>query len=117
MSVLISVPLSGGGSVVIEAPEELVPAGVELAATRPGEVIQEAGQTLEEALDKTLVPVARAVIGRLREIEPQEAEITLGLKLSAEAGIVISKIAGEASIEVKLTWRRSEMTEGRSEMT
>ncbi len=108
MSVLISVPLDEGGNVVVEVPEELVPAGVELAAPRPGEVIKEAGQTLEEALDKTLVPVARALIGRLREIEPQEAEVTLGLKLSAEAGVVISKIAGEASLEVKLTWRRSE---------
>lgn len=108
MSVLISVPLDAGGSVVVEAPDELVPDGVELAAARPGEVIKEAGQTLEEALDKTLMPVARALIGSLRDIEPQEAEVTLGLKLSAEAGVVISKIAGEASLEVKLTWRHSE---------
>ena len=59
MSVLISVPLEDGGSVVVEAPEELVPGGVELAAARPGEVIKQADQTLEEALDKTLMPVAR----------------------------------------------------------
>ena len=110
MSVLISVPLGAGGSIVVEAPEELVAAGVDLAATRPGEVIKEASQTLAEGLDKTLMPVARALIERLREIEPQEAEVTLGLKLSAEAGVVLSKVAGEASLTVKLTWRRSEET-------
>jgi hypothetical protein len=105
MSVLISVPLQDGGSIVVEAPEELASAGV-VRASRPGEVVKQAGETFEEALDKTLVPVARAVIGCLEEIAPQQVEVTLGLKLSAEAGVVISKIAGEASLEVKLTWKR-----------
>jgi len=107
MSVLISVPLEDGGSIVVEASDDLTPDGVVLAA-RPGEVVKEAGQTLEEALDKTLVPVARALMGRLREIEPQEAQVTLGLKLSAETGVVISKVAGEASLTVTLIWRRPE---------
>jgi len=47
------------------------------------------------------------LIGRLREIEPDEAEVTLGLKVSAEAGVIISNVAGESSFEVKLTWRRA----------
>lgn len=105
MSVLVSVPVQSGGTIVVEAPDELVPAGV-VRASRPGEVVKEVGQTLEEALDKTLVPVGRAVVDRLDEIAPDGVEISLGLKLSAEAGIVISKAAGEASLVVKLTWSR-----------
>ncbi len=54
MSVLISVPLKErGGSIVIEAPEELAPAGVvRAAAVSPGEVVKEAGQTLEDHLTR-----------------------------------------------------------------
>ena len=110
MSVLISVPLENGTSIVVEAPEELMPPGVE-RASRPGEVVQQASETLEEALDKTLVPVARAVIGRLDEIGPQGVEVTVGLKFSAEAGLVVSKIAGEASLAVKLTWTHANADE------
>jgi hypothetical protein len=106
MSVLISVPLEAGGTVIVEAPEEL---GGVVKAARPGEVVKQAGETLEDALENTLVPVARAVLGRLTEIGPQEVEVSLGLKLSAEAGVVISKVAGEASLVVKLTWKRDEI--------
>jgi Trypsin-co-occurring domain 1 len=105
MSVLVSVPLEGGGSIVMEAPEELTPVGV-TRASRPGEVVKEAGETLEEALDNTLVPVTQAVMARLKDMGPEGVEISLGLKLSAEAGVVISKVAGEASLVVKLTWKK-----------
>jgi hypothetical protein len=105
MSVLIEVPFEDGGSVVVEAPEEVVSAGV-VRAARPGQVAKQAGETFESALDNTLVPVARAVVGRVKELGPQTVEISLGLKLAAEAGAVISKVAGEASLVVKLTWER-----------
>jgi Trypsin-co-occurring domain 1 len=105
MSVLISVPLESGGVIVVEAPEELASGGV-VRAARPGEIVKQASETLEEALEKSLVPVAKAVLGCLEEIGPHDVEVTLGLKLSAEAGVVISKVAGEASLAVKLTWRR-----------
>lgn len=107
MGVLVSLPLNDGGHIVVEASEEPAAAGV-VRAARPGEVVQEAGQTFEEALDRTLMPVANALMERLSKIKPQEAEVTLGLTLSAEAGVVFSKIAGEASFSVKLTWRTPE---------
>ena len=110
MSVLISLPLRDGGSIIVEAPEELAPAGV-VRASKPGEVVRTAAHTLEDALDQTLRPVAQALMSQLAELKPQEAEISLGLKLSAEAGVVISKVAGEASITVKLTWQESEQSQ------
>ena len=104
MSLLIEVPLESGGSIVVEAPEELAPAGV-VRASSPGKVVKQAGETFEEALDRTLVPVARAIVSRLEEIAPESVEVTLGLKLSAEAGVVLSKVGGEATLSVKLTWK------------
>ncbi len=103
MTVLVSIPLENGESVVFEASDDLSVGGMVLAA-KPDEVIERAGRTLEEALDKTLVPVAQAVMTRLAELKPQEVEVTLGLTLSAEAGVIISKVAGEASISVKFKW-------------
>jgi hypothetical protein len=107
MSVLIAVPLKDGGRVVVEAPEELAAPGV-VRASRPGEVVKQAGETLEESLEKTLVPVARAVRGCLAEVAPDVVEVSLGLKLSAEAGVIVSKVAGEASLAVTLTWKRED---------
>lgn len=104
MSVLIAVPLESGGTVVVEADEEVTPGGV-VRASRPGEVVKELGVTFEEALDRTLVPVARALKSALGGIAPHDVEVTLGLKLSAEAGVVLSKVGGEATLTVKLSWR------------
>ena len=104
MSVLISFPAGSGGRVVVEAPEDLASAGVVLAA-RPGEVVKEAAKTLEEALDDTLTPLAHAVLAKLAELKPDSAEVTLGLTFTAEAGLVVAKASGEASLQVKLVWQ------------
>jgi Trypsin-co-occurring domain 1 len=104
MSVLIAVP-ADGGTIVVEAPDELSPAGV-VRAAKPGEVVHQAGETLEQALETSLIPVARAVTKSLASVSPDAVEVSLGLKLSAEAGVIISKVAGEASFEVKLSWTR-----------
>lgn len=104
MSVLIAVPLASGGTIVVETDEEVTPAGV-VRASRPGEVVKQLGMTFEEALDRVLVPVARALKGALSDIAPDAVEVTLGLKLSAEAGVVLSKVGGEATLTVKLSWQ------------
>jgi hypothetical protein len=105
MSVLVSLPLASGASLTVEADDDRSSAGMTRAA-KPGEIVATVGQTLEDALDTTLVPVAEAIVERLQTIAPSEAEVTLGLKLSAEVGVIVSKVAGEATLQVKLTWRR-----------
>ena len=104
MSVLIAVPLASGGEIIVEADEEVTPAGV-VRAARPGEVVKQLGETFDEALDRTLVPIARALKGALADAAPDNVEVTLGLKLSAEAGVVLSKVGGEATLSVKLSWQ------------
>jgi len=37
---------------------------------------------------------------------PSETELSFGIKLEAEAGALIAKVGGEATIGVKLTWKR-----------
>jgi hypothetical protein len=98
-------PLEDGGRLVFEAPEDLTPAGVTLAA-RPGEVIEQAGETIEAAINKALRPVAKALKAQFVEFEPDEVRVTLGLTLTAEAGLIVSKVSGEAAISVTMSWSR-----------
>lgn len=107
MSLLVAVPLADGGRIVFEAPEDLTPAGVTLAA-RPGEVIEQAGETIEAAIDRALTPVAKALRAQFEALAPDEVTVTLGLTLSAEAGLIISKMSGEAAITVTMSWSREQ---------
>jgi hypothetical protein len=75
MSVLIAVP-ADGGTIVVEAPDELSPAGV-VRAAKPGEVVHQASETLEQALETSLIPVARAVIGGGRASSPARRSAAL----------------------------------------
>jgi hypothetical protein len=63
-----------------------------------------AGKTLEAALS-TLRPVAAAVIEQLRGVSPDEAQVEMGFKLSAQAGAILTKVGGEAHLVVTLVWK------------
>jgi len=107
VSLLVAVPLAGGGRLVFEAPEDLTPAGVTLAA-RPGEVLEQAGETIEAAIDRALTPIATALKAQFDTLAPDEVKVTLGLTLSAEAGLIVSKMSGEAAITVTMSWSREQ---------
>lgn len=104
---LAEFPLVAGGSVIVEVDE---PGGAEggiVRAARPGEAVVRAGQTLEAAVEK-IKPIATAFITRLREgvQAPDEIEVEFGIKLSTEAGVVITSSGMEANFKVTLTWTR-----------
>lgn len=73
--------------------------------------IIEAGQRMEEALT-TLRPALESVVRTVTAMAPAECEIEFGLKLNAEAGVVVAKTAIEGHFNVKLTWQRSGRPEG-----
>jgi Trypsin-co-occurring domain 1 len=104
VSPLIRVPLDAGGSIVVESSEDLASGPVRVG--RAGEVVTEAAQTLESALDE-LRPALATLLDRLRDIaHPDEVRVELGIKLSAKAGVIIAQTAGEANFKVALLWRR-----------
>ncbi|MGB3298680.1 MAG: CU044_2847 family protein [Phormidesmis sp.] len=79
-----------------------------VAAPGTGQLVLEANQTLEEALDH-VKPVIATVASRLRSgltTPADEVEVTFGLKLSAVAGVVFSSVGGEVTFEVKLKWAK-----------
>ncbi|MEL7356938.1 MAG: CU044_2847 family protein [Cyanobacteria bacterium J06560_6] len=83
--------------------------GVQRVATpRTGQLVLEANQTLEAALEQ-VKPVIGTVASKLRAgmtTPADEVEVTFGLKLSAAAGVVFSSVGGEVTFEVKLKWAK-----------
>jgi hypothetical protein len=77
-------------------------------ATRVDANVEKAKQSFEKALDQ-VVPVAAAAFNRLRQgltTPASEVEIKFGLKMTAEAGVIISSVGGEVNFEVTLTWKQ-----------
>ena len=108
MKRLIEFPLEGGGSIMVEVDEPRAE-GSPVRGAHPPEVVEKARQTFETALDK-LRPTAAAIITKLRDLSepPNEVVVEFGIKLSADAGVVLASAGAEANFTVTMTWRRNE---------
>jgi hypothetical protein len=106
MKRLIEFPLQDGSSMIVEVDKPETPGSVTRAA-RPGEAIEKAKQTLDDALDK-VTPAAQAVVSKLRGLhdEPDEIAVEFGIKLSAAAGAFIASAGVEANYKVTLKWTK-----------
>ncbi len=102
MKHLVAFPLESGGSIVIEVDEPEV--GGTVRAAR-GEKLDQAKETVEEALNKIL-PVTKNVVEKIRDVahKPEEIEITFGVKLTTTAGAVIASASAEANFEIRMLW-------------
>jgi len=77
------------------------------AAVNSEQLVLQSTLTLEQALDQ-VQPVISKVVSRLRSgltTPADEVEVTFGLKLSAEAGVVFGSVGGEVTFEVNATVR------------
>jgi hypothetical protein len=113
MKRLVEFPLQDGGTMLVEVDEpegyaEAVVRGGVVKAARPGEVVEKAKETFEDALDK-IKPGAQAIIDKLRGLHdaPDEIDVEFGIKLSAEAGAFIASAGVEATYTVSLKWTKS----------
>ena len=104
MSYLVEFPTgrADGGSVIVELGDEQL-AGFSPAAVSPGEVAAKATASLEDALDR-LIPTIQTIGDRVKSLAPDECSVALGVKLTAEAGVIVAKAAGEANFTITLKW-------------
>jgi hypothetical protein len=107
MTYLVEVPIETGGRLLVQASEEDLPVGLELAARRPSEILAHAAQPLEQALDE-LRPAVEAVRSRLSAMAPDEVTVEFGIVLGAETGVVVAKGTTEVHFTVTLTWKPGE---------
>ncbi len=104
MGELVAVPLDNGGVIVVEM--DHAPAGV-VKAGRAGQIVGEAAQTLETALE-SVTPAVQSILAKLRQAGSHEITVELGLMLTAEAGVVIAKTASGCHLKVTLHWGRDD---------
>jgi hypothetical protein len=106
MGRLVAVPLEQGGSVVIEI-DDGEEDGI-VRAARPGELFGTATQSFEAALER-LRPMAEAIVRNLSSLAqpPTGLVVEFGVKLSAQAGLVVAHTSGESNFKVTLEWQAS----------
>ena len=101
MTKLVEFKLEGGGSVIVQVDEnESGP----VPAANPGDLAGQAMMTFEQAAAK-LRPIARAVLAQVKDLGPQDVTIELGVKFSAEAGVILAKSSAEGTCKVTLAWK------------
>ena len=108
---LVEFPLEDGGSVLIETDETLPfpqthDAGGQVTRglrTAPGEILT-AGHSLETALG-AVRPALEAVTRLMRQMAPDDWEVTFGIKLSAQAGALIARSGLEGNFQVRMSWQ------------
>ena len=107
MKRFVKFPLEDGSIVTVET-DEPEPAGGLVRAGRSDEIIGEAGQTFESALE-ALQPISSALIEKLHSaaVPPNDIEVQFGISLSAAAGMIVSKVGADANFKVTLSWKRS----------
>jgi Trypsin-co-occurring domain 1 len=103
MAYLVEFPVAGNERVIVEMDDEQL-AGLAPAAVSPGEVAATATESFEAALDR-LLPAVQAIGARMKQLSPEELTVALGVKLTAEAGVIVAKAAGEANFTVTLKWQ------------
>ena len=107
MAYVIEIPVEAGGRLLVQAREDDLPGGLELASLRPGEVVTRARESVEAAIDQ-IKPAINAVTSRLKAMTADDVAVEFGIVLGAETGAVIAKGTAEVHFTVTLRWKRGE---------
>lgn len=103
MAHLVRVALDNGQSIFVEISDD--DPGIERVG-RGDDAANAAVQTLENALSHVR-PAIEAVIYQMRQAAdpPQQVTVDFGIKITAEANVVIAKAATEANFTVSAEWK------------
>jgi hypothetical protein len=104
---LIEFSLGDGNTILVEVEEPQASDRGQTLVSRHGKMVAQAKQSFEEAIDK-IKPVAETIITKLRDLSelPDEVEVKFGVKMSAEAGVVLTSAGVEANYEITLKWHK-----------
>lgn len=107
MKQLVEFTLDVSSPIIVETVEPEPPGSVVRATKKPGEVLEEAKHTFEEAVDTVHAATERAIV-KLRSLSEQPDQMTMefGFNFSAQFGAVIASASAEANYKVTLAWPR-----------
>lgn len=102
MAYLVEFPVGDGETITVEMDDDQL-AGFTPASVQPGAIAATATESFETAIDR-LVPAMRAISERLQLLAPDQITLAVGVKVTAEAGVIVARAAGEANFTVTLKW-------------
>ncbi|MDB9318713.1 MULTISPECIES: CU044_2847 family protein [Cyanophyceae] len=102
---LVEFSLEDGSTFLVEV-EEPDNGAVGRVALPSGRTIAEATKTFEDAIDK-IKPAVASITNKFKELSPEEMEIKFGVKLSAEAGAILTSVGGEVNFEITVKWTKN----------
>ncbi|HEV2780439.1 MAG TPA: CU044_2847 family protein [Actinophytocola sp.] len=104
MSEVLRMRLDDGSSVLVENTEP-ARSGIDRVG-RVRDAVAEAGDTLQEAVLR-LRPAVDAIVTGMRGLasSPDKVKVEFGIKLTAEAGVVVARASTEANFKVCVEWR------------
>jgi len=110
MSHLIEFKLSDGETVLVEGMDEKQTSSGRNLVSRGGqnaEHITQAEKTLQEAM-QTARSAAESVLDTFKEMNtPDEIQLQFGVKLAAQAGVIIASANSEVNFQVTLKWNKA----------
>ncbi|WP_327064605.1 hypothetical protein OG500_02010 [Kitasatospora sp. NBC_01250] len=103
----LSVPFDNGETFVVELSEG-EGSGV-IRASRGEGLVESSTETFEAGLVRVR-HLATALLERLKDLprSPDHIRAEFGIKVTAEAGLVVAKASGDAHITLELEWSRQE---------
>jgi hypothetical protein len=113
MAKYVEFPLDGGGTILIETPDEpdkpksgFVRSGIEGPT-------QEWADKAQRSFNHSITGVrqsAEELVNQLSALSPDEMEVNFSLKATGELGgnLVIAKLGGEVNYSVTLKWRKED---------
>lgn len=111
MKRIIEVTMDDNSKLYFEADDGMFYAEDQLIApvSYTGDTIKKAQDYIDGSINqiKTFVKKITSSINK-SEIAPDEFELEFSIKLSAEAGIIISSFESEAGIGIKMKWTKEE---------
>ena len=95
--------LDDGGKVAVEA-DRVAETEERISSTRD-DVVDDTGKRFSEAIEGIEGAAKQVLTGFATALEPQELQLSFGLKFSAKAGMVIASADAEATMVLKATWK------------
>lgn len=101
---LVEFELEGGSKFLVEVEEsEDTSSAIEKVALPSGKEITKAQKTFSEAIDN-IKPIVASLTNKFTDLSPKEMEVKFGVKLSADAGGILTSVGGEVTFEVTVKW-------------
>lgn len=103
MGKVIECKLRHGASFLVEVDEKLDPTGPK--TTYRG-LQDKATEVFDDAVEK-IAPVAELIVSKLGNLSRQPSEVSLefGIKVQADAALIVAKASGEANFKITIKWK------------